>query len=116
MTELAQRRILIVDDSPEDRATFRRFLEKDPEHSYTILEAETGEEGFALCGSQDVDCVLLDYQLPDFDGLDFLARLKAEKKKDFFSPVVMLTGAGNEAVAVQAMKSGAQDYLPKGTL
>ena len=112
----ALRCILIVDDSQEDRATFRRYLEKDETQSYVILEAETGTEGLALCRLHQPDCVLLDYQLPDVDGLEVLQRLTGENTGQFFAPVVMLTGQGDEIVALKAMKGGAQNYLSKGTL
>jgi len=105
-------RLLIVDDSPEDRELYRRLLAQDREHAYEFLEAETGEEGLALAREGGPDCLLLDYRLPDVDGLEFLARLLAEK----LVPVIVLTGQGNEAVAVEAMKSGAQDYLLKGSV
>ncbi|HEY4588649.1 MAG TPA: response regulator [Thermoanaerobaculia bacterium] len=105
-------RLLIVDDSPEDRELYRRQLVKDREHAYEILEAETGEEGLALARETSPDCLLLDYRLPDVDGLEFLARLLAET----LVPVIVLTGQGSEAVAVEAMKSGAQDYLLKGSV
>jgi len=105
-------RLLIVDDSPEDRELYRRLLVKDREHAYEILEAETGEEGLAMARETSPDCLLLDYRLPDVDGLEFLARLLAET----LVPVIVLTGQGSEAVAVEAMKSGAQDYLLKGSV
>ncbi|PYQ56743.1 MAG: hybrid sensor histidine kinase/response regulator [Acidobacteria bacterium] len=105
-------RLLIVDDSPEDRELYRRLLAQDREHAYELLEAETGEEGLALARERSPDCLLLDYRLPDVDGLEFLARLPAET----LVPVIVLTGQGSEAVAVEAMKSGAQDYLLKGSV
>ena len=104
--------LLIVDDSPEDRELYRRLLAQDGAHAYEFLEAETGEEGLRLAHDRLPDCLLLDYRLPDVDGLEFLSRLRAER----LIPVIVLTGQGNEAVAVEAMKSGAQDYLLKGSV
>ena len=105
-------RILIVDDSPEDRELYRRLLAQDPGQEYELLEAELGEDGLEMARRERPDCLLLDYRLPDVDGLEFLERLL----KDGPVPVIILTGQGSEAVAVQAMKSGAQDYLLKGAI
>ena len=108
-------RILIVDDSPEDREVFRRFLLNGTSGKYEVIEAETGEQGYEKYCSERPDCVLLDYHLPDATGLEILERLNAEKEASSMS-VVMLTGAGDETVAVRAMKGGAQDYLAKNSL
>jgi signal transduction histidine kinase len=109
MSSDAPCRILIVDDSPEDREVYKRMLAQDREHVYEFLEADLGEEGLRLAQEERPDCLLLDYKLPDVDGLEFLSRLTTQK----LLPVIVLTGQGNEAVAVEAMKGGAQDYLLK---
>ena len=108
-------RLLIVDDSPEDRASYRRLINGSGGRLCSFAETDSGEEGLDLCIRLQPDCVLLDYQLPDVDGLEFLSRLFDELKQPL-TPVVMLTGQGSESVAVEAMKRGAQDYLVKGSL
>ncbi|BAZ33287.1 two-component hybrid sensor and regulator [Cylindrospermum sp. NIES-4074] len=105
--------VLIIDDSPEDRQVYRRYLLQDREHSYTILEEESGEEALEACQQFQPDGILLDFLLPDLDGLEFLAALK-QQSQGVMPAVIMLTGYGNETVAVQAMKNGVQDYLVKG--
>ena len=65
-----------------------------------------------LAHAQKPDCVLLDYHLPDLNGLEFLAELR-DDVGEISVPVMMLTGADNASVAVEAMKRGAQDYLVK---
>jgi PAS domain S-box-containing protein len=105
-------RVLIIDDSPEDRLTYRRRLERGPEH-YQFAEAETAGDGIALARSFLPDCVLLDYNLPDADGLEVLTTLLAEDRQHELA-VLMLTGQGNETIAVRALKAGAEDYLVKG--
>ena len=104
-----QRTVLIVDDSPEDCEVYRRYLLRDQEYQYTVITAGLGQEGLAL-SQQPLDIVLLDYLLPDLTGLEFLAQLKAHQHP---LPVVIVTGEGNEAIAVQSMKMGAQDYVVK---
>lgn len=106
-------RILIVDDSPEDRELYRRYLVKAGQCDYDFIEAETGEEGLARCRKEKPDCVLLDYNIPDLDGLNFLDEL-ANDDGGISTPIVMLTGEDNEFVAAEAMERGAQDYIIKG--
>ncbi len=111
MTDRPALRLLLVDDSPEDREFYRRLLRADAAHQYSFVEADTGEEGLARFAQEGPDCVLLDYRLPDLTGLEFLDRLGVANP-----PVIVLTAQGNERVAVEAMKRGAQDYLPKDHL
>ncbi|MEH2087291.1 PAS domain-containing protein [Nostoc sp.] len=107
-----QRTLLIVDDSPEDRELYRRYLLRDRESSYTILEATLGQQGLELWQQHQPDAVLLDYRLPDMDGLEFLAQLQPSTQQPCL-PVIVVTGQGNEAIAVKAIKAGAQDYIIK---
>jgi PAS domain S-box-containing protein len=110
--QIRQHRVLIIDDSAEDRSTYRRLISRNTEHEFLFLEADTGEDGLRLYNNEQPDCVLLDYNLPDVSGLEFLARLNPERAADA-PPIIMLTGQGTERVAVQALKLGAQDYLIK---
>jgi PAS domain S-box-containing protein len=107
-----QQTVLIVDDSPEDREIYRHYLLQDRERHYTIWEEGLGSRGLALCQKLHPDCVLLDYLLPDMDGIEFLGALK-NGMENSAPAVVMLTGQGDEKVAVRAIKNGAQDYLVK---
>jgi len=106
--------ILLVEDDEVDRMACRRALAQHPDYEFLIIEAETGRQGIELALSQKPDCVLLDYHLPDLDGLEFLAELRRETG-EIPVPVMMLTGADNVGVAVEAMKRGARDYLVKDT-
>ncbi len=109
MNTQLHRTVLIVEDSPEDRELYRRYLLRDQDYDYTIVEASLGEEGLNLWRQHQPDAVLLDYRLPDLDGLEFLAALQTQQPL----PIVMVTGAGSETIAVQSIKAGAQDYLVK---
>jgi PAS domain S-box-containing protein len=108
-----QRKMLIVEDNPADRALFRLYLRDIADMDWNIREEERGEAGLAACRTFQPDCILLDYQLPDLDGLAFLERLRQEHGLESCA-VVLATGMGDEAIAVEAMKRGAQDYLVKG--
>ncbi len=108
--------LLIIDDSETDRATYIRFLQSGTDHTYTIIEAETVENGLELWRSQNPDIVLLDINLPDGDGLEFLEAIIGESPSEGKLPVIVLTGQGDERIAVRAMKWGAADYLVKGDI
>ncbi|MFH7029184.1 MAG: ATP-binding protein [Heteroscytonema crispum UTEX LB 1556] len=114
MTE-NQRTIIIIDDCLEDREAYRCYLLEDYRYTYRIFEAENGVRGLALCAEVKPDVILLDFLLPDMDGLEFIEKFKAQQGATTV-PVVMVTGQGNEAIAVQVMKNGAQDYLTKSNL
>lgn len=105
-------RILIVDDSDIDRDTYIRYLRSDTEYTYEIIEAENLEDGLEMWRSQSPEIVLLDVKLPDGDGIEFLETI-AVGLTDPRSPVIVLTGQGDEQTAVRAMKLGASDYLEK---
>lgn len=108
-----QRTIVIIDDCPEDRAVYCRYLRQDRRYHYTIWEEEYGENGLKLCDRVKPDVVLLDFMLPDIDGLEVLQGLRAQPERHR-SSAILLTGQGNEQVAVAALKGGAEDYLIKG--
>ncbi|PZO42726.1 MAG: hypothetical protein DCF19_06755 [Pseudanabaena frigida] len=107
--------LLIVDDSESDREIYSRYLQSDSEQTYRIIEAETLEEGLELRRSQQPDIVLLDLNLPDGDGLEFLEAINVDRSGESV-PVIMLAAQGNEKMAVNAMKLGASDYLVKGDI
>ncbi|MEH2158172.1 ATP-binding protein [Nostoc sp.] len=104
--------LLIIDDCAADRKIYRRYLLKDPHQSYQILEADCAEEGLALCRKVRCDVILLDFCLPDMSGLELFDQMQQEIFKTSV-PVIMLTGRGDEEIAVQVMKRGALDYLVK---
>ena len=105
--------LLIVDDCEEDRSTFKHYLAKDPRQSYQVFEADCAEEAVALLRERPVDLLLLDFKLPEMDGMEFLEVVWKEFPN---IPVIFLTAYGNEKVAVQAMKKGVSDYLSKSSL
>ena len=108
--------VLIVDDNEGDRTLYKEYLtEGDPGTEFIFDEAATGSTGLEKIRSEKLECLLLDYRLPDMHGLDILQELSAEDGS-LPVPVVMLTGFGDEATAVKALHLGAQEYLPKRDL
>jgi signal transduction histidine kinase len=107
------KRILLIEDNEADRMLYRRYLTQ--QRGGELLELEeacSGEEGLALFAARPPDCVLLDYRLPDTDGLLLLAQFQALCAPHTMC-VVMATGRGSEELAVRALHNGALDYLVK---
>lgn len=111
MAELVLR-ILVVDDDDVDRMAVRRAL-KATGLNATIAEAEDAESALAMLAKQHFDCTLLDYRMPGSDGLDVV---RIAREKGLHTPFIMLTGFGDEQTAVELMKAGAADYIPKSSL
>lgn len=109
------RTILILDDNDIDRETCRRHLARSLTQQYEFVEHNAIDGALELVHEISPDCILLDYHLHDGNGVEFLQQL-AEVGGTRAFPVVMLTGTGNETIAVTVMKAGAQDYLIKDRL
>ena len=100
-------RILIIEDDPGQARLVQKHLERK---GYVIEVAADGNEGLAMLEQATYDSILLDYNLPQRNGMDVLAALTRVRSAP---PVIMVTGNGNEKVAVDAMKAGASDYIVK---
>lgn len=105
-------RILIVDDDAVDRMAVNRAL-KQSLVRFISTEAETFSEAIALLESTSFDCIFLDYGLPDQTGLALVQAIRHQGIKE---PLVILTGQGDEQIAVELMKAGATDYLTKSRI
>ena len=105
-------KILVVDDDEVDRMAVRRALTKV---GVQMELSEVGDGNSAIATLKDnlYDCVFIDYGLPDQDGLTLIKKLRAIDVK---IPLVVLTGQGDEQIAVELMKAGATDYLSKSRL
>lgn len=101
-------RVLVVDDQDSFRMSLEIALSISEKHEVTM--SDSGEDAIEKLKADEYDVVLLDYKMPGLSGLDVLAWMH-ENKND--TPVIMLTAAGSEEVAVEAMKLGAYDYLSK---
>ncbi|HZH13760.1 MAG TPA: hybrid sensor histidine kinase/response regulator [Archangium sp.] len=106
-------RVLLVDDSLADQRALRRSLEKDTETQWEVEVASSAEEALERLRTPPVpDALVLDFHLPGMDGVTLLREVR-ERCKERTPAVVVYTGSGSEAVAVEAMKAGAHDYLLK---
>ncbi|CAA7613994.1 EAL domain-containing protein [Magnetospirillum sp. UT-4] len=105
------RTVLVVEDNPGDARLVELFLLEDFANPFRVLKAPRLGDALALLAAEPVDVALLDLSLPDSHGLDTLAQLRAAWP---FLPVVVLTGTDDEALALEALRQGAQDYLVKG--
>jgi two-component system, NtrC family, nitrogen regulation response regulator NtrX len=100
-------RILVIDDEGAIRDSLRMILEYE---DYQFVGAASGQEGLALAQRERPDLVLLDIKMPGMDGMEVLRKLHA---LDETLPVVMISGHGTTATAVDAIRSGATDFLDK---
>lgn len=105
-------RVLIVDDDEVDRMTIRRSL-RPSSLPLTIEEAKDAASAIAMVQDKPFHWILLDYRLPDLDGLSLVKQLRRLK---ITVPLIILTRQGDEQVAADAMKAGASDYLAKGRI
>jgi len=100
-------RVLVVDDEPGIRAALRQLLEYE---GYTVVQASSGDEALAAYADQRPHLVLLDVKMA---GLDGLATLRRMRELDPEAIVVMISGHGTIATAVEATQGGAHDFLEK---
>jgi response regulator RpfG family c-di-GMP phosphodiesterase len=107
MTDLLDRRLLVVDD---DQAVRQIVAEILTDEGYEPSTAASAEDAVALMRTQPFPLVITDVKMPGADGLSFLRQLRAEFPH---SAVIMMTGYGQVESAVEALKWGAVDYLTK---
>ena len=100
--------LLIEDEEPIRRVMVKILVEENK--TYSVTEAINGKEGFEVLCKKSFDLVLCDIKMPKMDGIEVLQQAR---KKSIQVPFVMLTGHGNVETAVEAMKLGAYDFIPK---
>lgn len=105
-------KILVIDDDDVDKLAVQRAL-KSSGYNVDMVSAYDVETGIAAVKNDHFDCIFLDYSLPGASGFDFLENYKDIKGS---SPIIMITSLGDEQLAVEAMKKGACDYIPKSLI
>jgi CheY-like chemotaxis protein len=101
--------VLVVDDDRVDRLALTRALQQS-RFDVTVGEADGVIAAIDLLTAGAFDCVLLDYNLPDGDGLTFLRGLRGA---GISATVIMITGQPDSTVAAELMQAGAAEYIPK---
>ncbi len=104
---MARRTIFVVDDEESHRMMLRAHLE---EEGFDVVEASDGQEAVDRIKDKFFDLVLIDIRMPRMDGMEALRQIK---KITSAIPVIMMTAYGSINSAIEALKSGAEDYLPK---
>ncbi len=99
--------ILVIDDEISQRDTMAGFIEK---LGFNVLVASSGKEGLDIAREELIDLILTDYRMPDKNGLEVL---KEAKELNPLIEVVIITAYGSIEGAVDAMKSGAVNYIEK---
>ncbi len=100
-------KVLIIDDEPSLRQTVSMIL---GEEGYEVLLASDGKEGLDKALQLEPDMVITDVRMPGMPGLEFLERYRAERGEAL---VIVMTAYGSTELAIEAMKKGAYDYIPK---
>ena len=100
---------LVVDDNPNNRLVARYIME---DISFNITEADSADEAAALLVTDSFDVVLLDWMMPQMDGIDFLTRLRQDPKHENLK-VIMCTAKEGEANISTALQAGANAFLAK---
>jgi signal transduction histidine kinase len=106
-------RILLVEDDEAHARLATLWLEEAGQFRFNIVRVERLSEAVAELAARAVDAVLLDLSLPDSEGLETFRVARAQAPT---TPVVVMTGNGDERLALQAVQEGAQDYLVKGDI
>jgi DNA-binding response OmpR family regulator len=111
-------RILLVEDNKSDADLIREMIHEESgkdvdKAEYELISRDSHGKAMEYLAENTVDAILLDLSLPDSEGIDSVRRLIAREKN---TPVIVLTGLDDEAVTIQALQSGVQDYLNKDAL
>ncbi len=100
-------KILVIDDDQGLRRSLTLILE---EGGHSVVLACDGKEGLAVADNEAPELILCDVRMPQMNGLEFLERYRGDGGKAL---IIVMTAYGNMELAVQAMKAGAYDYIPK---
>ncbi len=103
-------KVLLIEDDEEDYILLQKLLEKVPSVHYHVLWESTYEAGLTQMLEGEHDICLLDYRLGAHNGIELV---KAARKRGYSRPIVLLTGAYEGEIDIQALQAGADDYIAK---
>ena len=106
-TDSMKRRILTIDDELMNRAIIARIMKDEPR--YEIVSADGGQDALRILEEQKFDLILLDYLMPEMDGLETLRRIREK----YDTPVVLMTSDRNLDISREFAKLGCDDYITK---
>jgi len=104
-------RVLLVEDNPDDAELFSEYLDLADGIKAKLVHVDRIRDATKALAESDYDVMLLDLSLPDSHGIETISRVRAQ---DPHVPIIILTGLNDQAIAYEAARSGAQDYLVKG--
>ncbi|HLI07558.1 MAG TPA: ATP-binding protein [Ktedonobacteraceae bacterium] len=105
--------VLLIEDDEEDYILLQKVLSKVPHQRYKVLWEQRPERGLAHMLMEDHDICLVDFRLGAASGIDLL---KEARSHGYNHPIIMLTGAGEDNIDIQALQAGADDYITKDLL
>jgi len=103
------RKVLLIDDDRIVRESIAAYLE---DSGFSVIEAEDGQKGFELFISESPDLVISDLRMPKVDGVSLLRKIN-ERQTDIPVPIIVISGAGGMNDVVEALRTGACDYIVK---
>ncbi|NHN64250.1 response regulator [Haloarcula sp. JP-Z28] len=104
-------RLLHVDDDSAFANLTSTCLEREQD-LFDVITATSASDGMDCLDAEDIDCIISDYDMPEMDGLEFLAEVRTHYPD---TPFILFTGKGSEEIASEAIAAGVTDYLQKGS-
>jgi two-component system cell cycle response regulator DivK len=109
MSDAARARILLVEDTEDNRQIIRDLL---ADSRYELLEAHDGEEGVTMALAELPDLILMDIQLPEMDGYEATRRIKSDPRSRHI-PVIVVTSYALSGDEAEALAAGCDAYIAK---
>ena len=107
--------VLLIEDSAIDRQVYQRFLSKNSHFQLQVVEFDNGQEALQWCQNHVPDILLVDYFLPDMNGLEFLDTLRQQPNQQWI-PGILITGQYHSDIAERAFQNDTQDFLDKNRI